>query len=156
VKLIKILFSIAGVAALSLALGCASDNGAPTPAEARLIASADRICAESRAAFKRLGEEFRGDTILDIAYSQALFDISKPSAERLAALDPPASVSALYEKYVELQRWMAYDDGVALGASHAVHPKEYLIAHKRHDREQREGYELAREIGFKECSGDSG
>jgi hypothetical protein len=119
----------------------------------QLIARADEICAVSQQTFKRVHEDFPlGERIPDVVYSEKLVGISTPAVGRFAALDPPASLRAPYEKYIQAQQRVHKYDVQALRAARAKHTGEYLAARERRDNEQRERYELAREIGLKTCS----
>ncbi|HEY8810612.1 MAG TPA: serine/threonine-protein kinase, partial [Solirubrobacterales bacterium] len=124
-----------------------------------LIAKADAICADSQAAFRDTRFEFfaaRNEEVPDVAYSEALVGISEPAVKRLEALHPPASVHQPYEEYAQAQQRVHRYDVQALRASRAGHTGEYLAARERRDNEQRERYELAREIGLKVCSASPG
>jgi hypothetical protein len=156
VRPIRILFAIATLVAVLAPAGCG--GGDPTPAEARLIAEADAICARSQKAMEKLGEEFpkgrRTDGILrKIVYAEELVDVSEPAAERLAALKPPSSIRAEYERYVESQQEIYYNDLEIAHAAHSFHLPEYFAANKRRDNDEQRSYELADEIGFEDCAG---
>ncbi len=125
----------------------------------RLIAKADAICADSQAAFAEVRSEFpeaRQETAPDVAYSEALVGISTPAVKRFRALDPPAGVRKPFDEYVAAQQRVQRYDVQALRAARAGHSGEYLAARERRDDEQRERYELARQVGLKTCSPSPG
>src|SRR5262245_29295975 len=100
---LRILIAIAGIAVAVAQFGCGGDD--PSQAELRLIAKANAICADSQQAMKKVSEEFpkgeRSDGIYSkIEYAEKLVEVSEATTERLAALDPPQSIRAEYEKYV--------------------------------------------------------
>jgi Protein kinase domain len=164
------------VAALALGGGGGGDGGPATSASgsnpskpkqkpppalsrAALIAKADAICTDSQSSFEEVRGEFpeaKAEEAPDVAYSEALVGISAPAVERFKALVPPASVHRAYEEYVAAQERVHKYDVQALGAASAEHTGEYLAARERRDNEQRERYELAREIGLKTCSTSPG
>jgi hypothetical protein len=133
----------------------ANEPAAPTLTKSELIAKADAICADSQSSFEEVRGEFpeaKGEEILDVAYSEALVDISTPAVKRFAALDPPASIRQPYNEYVQAQQRVHKYDVQALRAARSEHTSEYLAARERRDNGQPERYELAREIGLKTCS----
>jgi hypothetical protein len=157
---IRILLAIATLASITAPLGCGG-GGDRTPAELRLIAKADAICAESQKAMDRLSKEFpRGERsrgiFRKINYAEGLLDISEPAAERLAALKPPPSIRAEYEKYLESQQRVYYEDLTFVHAGHSFHLKEYFTTHRRLGEDEQEGYGLAGEIGLQECGSTPG
>lgn len=152
------------IAAISVAVGCGSEDSR-TSAERRLIAKAEAICADSLQATEKLEEDFGADPAVDfgqnvdyeesqrqISYAQALLDISTPKVERLAALEPPASMRDAYERYLEGERQIYYADVTADHAAHAVHTGEYSAALARRGNEQERNADRAEEIGLEECA----
>lgn len=134
-------------------------QSAPPLSRADLIARADAICADSQGSFEEVRAEFpeaKSEEVADVAYSEALVAISTPAVKRFEGLDPPPSVRRSYEQYVAAQRRVHEYDLQALRAARAEHSGEYLAARERRDNEQRERYELAREIGLKTCSASPG
>jgi hypothetical protein len=150
--LIRSLIAITAITAIAISAGCGGGDD-PTRAELRLIAKADEICAGSQKAVKKANERSpEGEATLDVTYAETLVAISTSTVKRLAALKPPASVRAPYEKYVEAQQRSHRDYFTAAHATHAVHPGEYRAAMDRVDREQQRGYDFASEIGFDVCA----
>jgi serine/threonine protein kinase len=134
----------------------ASAKEKPPPlTRSRLIAKADAICGDSQTSFEKVRAEFpeaRAEEAPDVAYSEALVAISSPAVRRFQALVPPESVRKPYDEYVRAQQRVHKYDVQALRAADAEHSGEYLAARERRDNEQRERYDLAREIGLKTCS----
>jgi hypothetical protein len=152
------------IAAISVAAGCGSGESL-TRAERQLIAKADAICASSLRAMKKVEEEFGADPAVNfghkvdyaqsqrqIAYAEALLDISMPKVKRLVALQPPASMRNAFERYLEGERQIYYADVRAAGAAHAVHTGEYSAALTRHRNEQERSVGSADEIGLPGCA----
>jgi hypothetical protein len=161
--LFRRLFAITLVATIAAA-GCGS-GGSLTRAERRLIDKADAICANSRQATKKVEEEFGANPAVkfrhnvdyarsqrQIAYAQALLEISMPKFEQLSALQPPAGIRDAYEKYVDGEKQVYYADLTAVHAAHSVHTGEYSAALTRHRNEQERNLERADEIGLSECA----
>lgn len=162
--LVRRSFAITLIAAISVAVGCGSGDSL-TRAERRLIAKADAICADSLQATKKVEEDFGANPAVNfkhnvdyaqsqrqIAYAQALLDISMPKVERLSALQPPASMRDAYKRYVEGERQIYYADVTAVHAAHAVHAGEYSAALTRRRNEQERNVDRADEIGLVECA----
>jgi hypothetical protein len=146
-------------AADSTAKQGARKRPAPPLSRSELIAKADAICADSQTSFEEVRAEFpeaKNEEAPDVAYSEALVAISGPAVKRFEGLDPPPSVRRPYEQYVTAQQRVHQYDVQALRAARAEHSGEYLAARERRDNEQRERYELAREIGLKTCSASPG
>jgi hypothetical protein len=161
--------AVAAIVAAVFALGSGGDGGTaastaaggrakskPTPlTKSKLIAKADAICSDSQSSFEGVRAEFpeaKAEEVPDIAYSEALVDISTPAVSRFKALDPPASVRKPYEEYVQAQQRVHEYDVQALRAARAEHLGAYLAARERRNNEQPERYDLARAIGLKICS----
>ncbi len=136
----------------------AREKPPPLP-RSQLIAKADAICSDSQTSFEGVRAEFpeaKTEEAPDIGYSEALVGISAPVVKRFKALDPPANLRQPYDEYVQAQQRVHEYDVQALRAARAGHSGEYLAARERRDSEQRERYELAREIGLKTCSASPG
>jgi len=157
-------FAITLIATISVAVGCGSGDS-PTRAESRLIAKADAICADSLRATERVEEDFGANPAVNfdrnvnyaesqrqIAYAQALLDISTPKVERLSTLQPPASMRDAYDRYVKGELQIYYADLTTNHAAHAVHPREYSAALTRRRNEQERSVDRADEIGLVECA----
>lgn len=151
-RLIKYL-SVIALAVTSV--GCGGTDH-PTQAERQLIAKANAICADSWRAMKKVDERFPESKPLGIFrkiyFAQAVVNVSQPMAERLAALQPPASIHDSFEEYVEGEQRVYYDDLTALHASHAAHNKEYAAARKQRTREQLQSFKRGEEIGLERCA----
>lgn len=156
--------ALATVAGLAMAVIVGCGSASLTPAEQHLIGQADAICANSRRAMQEATRNYSEEVLLklrrpdyaqsqrQIRYATALADISAPKLERLTALKPPGSMRQVFERYVEGERQVYYDDVVAAGAAHSVHIGEYIAALARHHRNEQRALELADDAGFEECA----
>lgn len=152
--------AVAGLAIVAI-VGCGSSS--PTPAEQRLIDQADAICADSQRAMQDTARSYSPEVLAklrhpdyaqserQVGYATALAEISTSKVERLAALKPPASMRRAFERYVEGERQVYYDDLAASGAAHAVHVGEYIAALARHHRHEQKALELAGDAGLGKC-----
>lgn len=155
-----ILATLIGLASIMAGCGAASR----TPAEKRLIERADAICAGSRHAIQETTRRYSEQALVkirhpdyaqsqrQIRYVAALESISTPKMERLAALKPPGSMRDAFERFVEVERQVYYDDVAATGAAHSVHIGQYIAALARHHRHEQRALELAADAGLAECS----
>jgi hypothetical protein len=127
---------------------------APKPlSKSALIAKADAICADSKAAYKATLDEFpNGESEPDPAYSKILMEISTRAVRRFNSLDPPATVGKPFSAYVKAQERVKTYDRQALRAAEAGETAAYLAARESRDNEAGERYDLARAVGLQECS----
>jgi hypothetical protein len=154
--------AIAAGLAMAAAVGCGSAS--LTPAEQRLIGQADAICADSRGAIQAATGNYSEEELVkfrrpdyaqnqhQIRYATALAETSTSKVERLAALKPPAGMRQAFERYIESERQVYYDDVVAVGAAHSVHIGQYIAALARHRRHEQIALELAADAGFEDCA----
>jgi hypothetical protein len=138
-----------------LSVGC-GESDHPTPAEHRLIAEANAICAESQLTMKEVEKDFpehgTRNIFRQISYAQAVVDVSMSTAERLVALRAPMSIRQAFERYVEGKRRVYYDDFKALHASHSFHVQEYSAVRKRRESDLQRGIERADKLGLSRCA----
>jgi len=145
-------------AATSGTTGEASGQRKPRPApkpltRSELIGKADSICAGSQATFLATSQDYpEGETTPDVAYSKTLVGVSERAVRRFRLLEPPASVSKPFGEYVEAQERVKRYDREALEAAEAGDEAAYLAARERRNDEAAERYDLAREIGLRQCS----
>jgi hypothetical protein len=155
VNLVKGSCAIALLASLAAPIACGGGD-APSPAERQLLVKANAVCAAGHKAMHRVHERFpengTRNIFRQIAYAQAVVDVSGPTGDRLASLKAPDTIRAPYEEFVEEVKKVYYDDLTALHASHSYHVKEYAAARKRREREWRNSLALAAEIGIAECA----
>jgi hypothetical protein len=135
--------------------GCGGGDSR-TAAEQQLIAKADAICATAWQAMKQVSGEFPPDRPLDIRsrieLGQALADVSTPMNEGLGALRPPAGMRDAYNRFLESERQVHYDDLTAVGASHAAHVGVFESARERREKDLERSYEHAAEAGLDTCA----
>jgi hypothetical protein len=127
---------------------------APKPktlTKSQLIGKADAICEVSRSAytdvFSRALEESP-----DISYAATLAGISQRGVNGFRHLNAPPSVEPAFHKYVQAQERVMRYDRQALKAAENGDAAGYVAARERRDAEAGERYDLAREIGLKQCS----
>jgi hypothetical protein len=122
-----------------------------------LIAKGDAICADSQDAFKEARQAFpNGEEEANVAYSKLLTEISGTANPRFRSLDAPASLRAAYGEYVEAQERVGDYDEEALAAARRGDLSAYLSAREKRDNEAGQRYNLARAIGFENCSSSPG
>jgi len=122
-----------------------------------LIAKADAICERSQSTYASVrSTEF--EEVPDVGYATTLSGISRRGVERFRQLAPqaPPSVEPAFTKYVRAQERVMRYDRQALEAAEAEDASAYLAARERRDAEAPERYDLAREIGLKQCSASRG
>jgi hypothetical protein len=126
----------------------------PTPeplSKAALIAQADSICEASQSTYTTVRSQELEESP-DIPYATTLAGISRSGVERFRRLNPPASLEPAFRKYVQAQERVMRYDRQALRAAEADDASAYVKARQRRDTEAPERYDLAREIGLKQCS----
>jgi hypothetical protein len=118
-----------------------------------LIAKADAICRDSQVTFLATRQEYpEGETTPDVAYSKILAGISTIAVRKFASLRPPAAIEKPFSEYVQAQERVKGYDREALEAAEAGDANAYLAARERRNAEAGERYDLAREVGLKQCS----
>jgi serine/threonine protein kinase len=127
-----------------------------TLTKSELIAKADAICMDSQVTFLATRQEYpEGETTPDLAYSKILAGISTIAVRKFAALRAPAGIEKPFREYVMAQERVKGYDREALEAAEAGDVDAYLAARERRDVEAAERYDLAREVGLKQCSTNS-
>ncbi len=125
---------------------------APKPLpEQTLIAKADAICETSQSTYKSVQSQTLEESP-SVAYAATLAGISQRGVNGFRKLVAPQSVEPAFGKYVQAQERVMRYDQQALRAAEAEDTTAYVAARQRRDAEQRERYELAREIGLEKCS----
>jgi hypothetical protein len=122
-----------------------------TLSKSELIAKADAICEESQNAYKSVRSKVDEESP-DVAYSVTLAGISTHGVERFKRLAPPAGVKTSFERYVRAQERVRRYDREALKAAETDDTSAYLAARASRDNEEAERYDLARAVGFEQCS----
>jgi hypothetical protein len=133
--------------------GGGGQGGTAPLSETQLIAAADATCLQAQNSFLATRAQFPdGETTPDVEYSRILTGVSGQAVDSLAALRPPASISAPYAAYVEAYRRVHQYDLDALAAAEQGDTTAYLAARENRNNEQLERFTLARQIGLQECS----
>jgi serine/threonine protein kinase len=122
-----------------------------TLTKSELIAKADAICAKSKSTYTSVRSPALEETP-DVPYAATLAGISQRGVNGFRRLDPPPSVEPAFGKYLAAQERVMRYDRQALAAAEANDASAYLEARQRRDAEAAERYELAREVGLKQCS----
>jgi hypothetical protein len=126
----------------------------PKPlSKSKLVAVADAICETSQNTYTNVRSP-ELEEVPNVEYATTLSGISRRGVERFRQLEPkaPASVEPAFAKYVQAQERVMRYDRQALEAAEAEDANAYVAARERRDVEAGERYDLAREIGLKECS----
>lgn len=118
-----------------------------------LVAAADAICETSQSTYEGV-HSAELEEVPNVEYATTLAGISRRGVERFRQLEPkaPPSVDPAFAKYVQAQERVMRYDRQALEAAEAEDANTYLAAHERRDAEAGERYDLAREVGLKQCS----
>ncbi len=124
----------------------------PKPlSRAALIARSDAICADSKGAYTSVFSP-EEEEIPDVAYAATLAGISQRGVNRFRRLVAPAGVEPAFAKYMEAQERVMRYDRQALKAAQEGDAEAYVAARALRDAESEERYDLAREVGLRECS----
>lgn len=148
---------VGGALALAaiFALGAAFDLGPFRPDElsrGEMIVRADQICAEANDAFADQQEEPPQTPEEAAELTDHLVGIAEDESEEIADLERPPEMEAELAAYLEARR-----EGIDLlkegrAAAEEGDAAAYEAAQAELDRTQPERWQLAREIGFSECS----
>jgi len=122
-------------------------------AKAELVAKANAICTDSKVTYVATLHEYpEGETTPSVPYSRILAGISTRAVRKLNTLTPPPSLSKAYDEYVASQERVKAYDRQALRAAESGDAAAYLTARESRDAGAAERYDLARAVGFEECS----
>ena len=104
--------------------------------------------------FDNANSKFQSGQIDDLGFAKARFENSKGHLHRLRKLErrAPVSVRATFRKYVERIEQVHEYDRQALAAARKGDLAGIDAANAKNLGEQGDRYELAREIGFLQCS----
>lgn len=128
-----------------------------TLTRSELIDRADAICERSQSTYEGVRSK-ELEEVPNVEYATTLSGISRRGVERFHQLEPtaPPSVEPAFAKYVQAQERVMRYDRQALEAAEAEDANAYVAARERRDAEAGERYELAREVGLKQCSTSPG
>jgi hypothetical protein len=116
-----------------------------------LIAKADAICADSQRRYKAI-RELESEMSVDVPYAESLVRFATSRVRGLRELRPPPGLAEAYGKYVAAQKRVLATDKAALAAARDEDVAGVEAARAQRDAEDAERYDLAREIGLRECS----
>ncbi len=122
-----------------------------TLSRSELIAKTDAICADSKNTYTSVFSAEK-EEVPEVAYAATLARISQRGANRFRRLLAPESVEPAFAKYVKAQERVMRYDRQALKAAQEGDAEAYVAARGRRDAESGERYDLARQIGLRECS----
>ena len=117
----------------------------------KLIAAADAVCADSQSRYLAI-RDMASEMSADVPYAEALARLAAERVRELRALTPPQGVANAYEEYVKAQERVHRTDKQALAAARKGDVAGVEAARGQRDAEKAERYELARAVGFQECS----
>lgn len=154
----------AAVVAAVLVAGCGGGGGSSTSTttsgevltKQELIAQGDAICGQALQKFQKL-QQNPPTTAEDAAtLTQQLIDITEAELSQLRDLNPPASLQSSLDDYLD-----SLDKNVAvlrqgLKAAQQSDASGYAKAQAKTVSQQVERLQLARAVGFKECSRPAG
>ena len=119
--------------------------------EAKLIAKADAVCADSQRRYVEV-RDLESEMSADVPYAEALVRIARSRIGGLQALVPPARIAKPYKQYVAAQKRVYETDRQALAAARNDDAAGVEAARDQRDSEDALREELAQEIGFEVCS----
>jgi hypothetical protein len=152
--------ALAAVAVGAALAGCGGGGGTTpsTPASGgplskqELIAQGDAICQHAREEFQQLQQNPPKSAEDAAALTQKLIDITETEVTQLRALTPPDSLESSMDAYLK-----ALDKNVGvlkqgLKAAQQGDATAYAAAQAKTVSQQVDRLQLARAVGFKECS----
>lgn len=151
---------LAGLVLAGCGGGGASSSSTTTSSEPltkqELIAKGDAACRDARTQFQQLQQNPPTTAGEAATLTQKLIDISENELTQLRDLTPPASVQSSLDAYLK-----ALEKNIAilkqgLKAAQQNDAAGYANAQARTVSEQVKRLELARAVGFKECSRPAG
>jgi hypothetical protein len=144
---------VARKAALEEARSAKHKSKPKSLSKSKLIAAADAICETSQNTYANVRSP-ELEEVPNVEYATTLSGISRRGVERFRQLEPkaPALVEPAFAKYVRAQERVMRYDRQALEAAEAEDASAYVAARERRDAEAGERYDLAREVGLKQCS----
>jgi len=137
-----------------LATTAAKPKPKPKPkslSRSELIAKADAICADSKVTYTSVFSAEK-EEVPEVAYAATLAGISQRGVNRFRKLAAPANVEPAFAKYVKAQERVMRYDQQALKAAQQEDTEAYVAARQRRDAEAEERFDLARQVGLRECS----
>jgi hypothetical protein len=156
--------ALAVVAAALVLGGCGGGGGSSTSTTAsgepltkqELIAKGDSICQQAREQFQQLQQSPPTTAEGAATLTQKLIDITDSELAQLRDLSPPSSLQSSLDDYLK-----ALEKNVAilrqgLKAAQANDATGYAKAQAKTVSQQVERLQLARAVGFKECSRPAG
>ena len=96
------------------------------------------------------------EEIPNVGYATTLAGISQRGVNGFRRLVAPPAVEPAFAKYVAAQERVMRYDREALRAAQEEDAEAYVAARGKRDAEEAERYDLAREVGLKECSTNRG
>ena len=145
----------AGGAAVSTVETTAKRKQPKPLSRSALIAKADAICATSKSSYKSVFSQ-ELEEIPNVGYATTLAGISQRGVNGFRRLVAPPAVEPAFAKYVAAQERVMRYDREALRAAQEEDAEAYVAARGKRDAEEAERYDLAREVGLKECSTNRG
>lgn len=157
------ILALAAIAAAALT-GCGGGGGSSTSTTAsagalskqELIAKGDAICQQAREQFQQLQQNPPTTAEDAAALTQKLIDITESELSQLRQLTPPASAESSMDDYLKA---MEKNVGVlkqGLKAAQQGDATGYAEAQAKTVSQQVERLQLARSVGFNECSRPAG
>jgi hypothetical protein len=156
--------AIAAIAAVAVLAGCGGGGGTSTSStpsgepltKQELIAEGDEICRQAGEQFQQLQQSPPTSAEAAVTFTQKLIDIQQTQLTQLRELNPPAAVQSSLEDYLKALEKNISILKQGLEAAQNSDATGYAKAQAKTVSQQVERLQLARAVGFKECSRPAG
>jgi hypothetical protein len=156
--------ALAMLAAGLVFVGCGGGGGSTTSAttggeqltKQELIAKGDAICRQANDKFTQLQQTPPTTPETAVTFTQSLIDIQESQLAQLQALEPPPSLQSSLDDYLKTLEKNIAVLKQGLKAAQQSDAAGYAKAQAKAVKGQVQRLELARAVGFKECSRPAG
>lgn len=138
------------IAAALLAAGCGSEAEQVSASE--LIARGDSICAQGRREFDRIQRRDSPNAAAAAEQLEQLIEVASDELTELRTIRPPEALRERYGAYLAARGRALELLRQGLDAAEQKDPKAYARAQSEAAAEQGRRLELARAVGFEQCS----
>jgi hypothetical protein len=127
-------------------------DGAERTGEEEFLRSGDEVCRASQRQVAEVQRDLPTSREQSVRFARDLIAIFDDEVARLAALDPPQERQAAFDRYLESREEAIGLLADGLQAAQEDDPAGYADAQAEVAAGQVKRAELAREVGFEECS----